>query len=257
MSKVRLSDIQAIDIHTHMNTGSLYDTKVHEGYRADLEYLNQMRMAANIGPMCCSTFASVLDTRTIEEENLAMQAACEANDYLYQWVVIDPRIEGTFKQAAKMLGTKKCVGIKLHPVYHKYTLDEYGDKVFSFASEYSAIVLIHPEGPATHILPMADKYPQVKFIMAHLGSDPNDNIAGIRLAKNGNVYTDVATAGSVNNRVLEFAVSEVGSEKILFGTDTYAAGFIRGRVEYAMISEEDKINILRNNALRLFGDKLK
>jgi len=28
-------------------------------------------------------------------------------------------------------------------------------------------------------------------------------------------------------------------------------------VEYALISEQDKQNILRDNALRLFGDKLK
>jgi len=45
-------------------------------------------------------------------------------------------------------------------------------------------------------------------------------------------------------------------EKILFGTDTYAVGFQRGRIEYAMISERDKQNILRYNALKLFKDKL-
>ena len=49
----------------------------------------------------------------------------------------------------------------------------------------------------------------------------------------------------------------VGFERILFGTDTYAAGFQRGRIEYALIPDEDKANILRNNALRLFGSKLR
>ncbi len=45
----------------------------------------------------------------------------------------------------------------------------------------------------------------------------------------------------------------MGSERILFGTDTYAAGFQRGRIEYAQISDADKENILVNNAVRLFG----
>ena len=39
----------------------------------------------------------------------------------------------------------------------------------------------------------------------------------------------------------------------MFGTDTYAGGFQRGRIEYAMKSDEDKANILRYNAKRLFA----
>jgi predicted TIM-barrel fold metal-dependent hydrolase len=51
-------------------------------------------------------------------------------------------------------------------------------------------------------------------------------------------------------------VEQIGSEHILFGTDSYAAGFQRGRIEYALISDEAKMNILRNNALNLFRNQL-
>jgi predicted TIM-barrel fold metal-dependent hydrolase len=47
-------------------------------------------------------------------------------------------------------------------------------------------------------------------------------------------------------------VERVGSEKILFGTDTYSCGFQFGRLKYARISEEDKENIFYKNAVRLF-----
>jgi predicted TIM-barrel fold metal-dependent hydrolase len=92
--------------------------------------------------------------------------------------------------------------------------------------------------------------------MAHLSGEDNDHIEAIDKAKHHNVYTDVATVSSIKNRCIEYAVSRIGSDRILFGTDTYAPGSIRGRVEYAPISDTDKINILRDNALRLFADKI-
>ena len=58
---------------------------------------------------------------------------------------------------------------------------------------------------------------------------------------------------SLRNKLIEYAVSQIGSDRILFGTDTYSAGAQRGRIEYALISEQDKENILLNNAKRLFG----
>lgn len=251
-----IQDIKAIDMHNHINSGTIYDEDECEAVRYELGYVKDVMIGANIEKTFCSTYASVKATNIIEQENELMKSLCAENDFLYQWVVIDPRVDSTFVQAREILETKKCVGIKLHPLYHEYTLDEYGDKVFAFASEYSAIVLIHPERVATHILPMADKYPDVKFIMAHLNGNPDDHIAAVKLAKNGNVYTDTATAGSIRNRSIEYAVSQIGSERILFGTDSYAAGFQRGRIEYALISEEDKANILRYNAERLFSNKL-
>ena len=74
----------------------------------------------------------------------------------------------------------------------------------------------------------------------------------IEFAKNGNVYVDTSGIASSRNYGVEYVVSRVGSDKILFGTDTYAAGFQRGRIEYALIPEEDKCNILRYNAEKLF-----
>ena len=58
---------------------------------------------------------------------------------------------------------------------------------------------------------------------------------------------------SLKNRVVEYAVSQIGSDRILFGTDSYAAGAQRGRIEYALISDRDKENIFVNNAKELFG----
>lgn len=243
--------IIAIDAHTHINHGSPYDTKVNEVYTADLEQLIKLNDGAGIGKMLCSTFASVLSDQDIEAENEYMYQLSKEVERLYQWVVIDPRNDNTFLQADRMLKSEKCVGIKLHPPYHGYSLLEYGDKMFSYASEKEAIVQIHPETNPVYLLPLADKYPKVTFLVAHLGTA--GFVDAIEQARNRNIYTDTSGSASTNNLVVEYAVRRVGSEHILFGTDTYSPGFQRGRIEYALISDKDKENILKNNAERLFG----
>ena len=170
---------------------------------------------------------------------------------LYQWIVVDPLNEATFEQADRMLKNEKCVGIKLHPVMHHYSTEEHGEKIFSFAAKHSAIVQIHPDKAADFILPFADAFPNVTFIMAHLGGE--NHINAVKNAKHRNVYTDTSGKASLKNMLIEYAVSQIGSDRILFGTDTYAASSQRGRIEYAMIPEQDKENILFHNAKRLFG----
>lgn len=246
---------KAIDIHTHINHKSRFDSAPDSLLcDASLEYLIKMNEAAGIKKLFCSTFSSVISTEDIEAENEFLYNLAQTTDCLYQWVVIDPRIKNTFIQAEAMLKTPKCVGIKLHPPYHGYSLEEYGDEIFSFAQKLKAIVLIHPEESPDYILPFADKYPDVTFIMAHMGFFREESYAdAIEFSKNRNVYADTSGSASTKNKVVEYVVERVGSDRILFGTDTYAAGFQKGRIEYALISDEDKENILFKNAEQLFG----
>jgi predicted TIM-barrel fold metal-dependent hydrolase len=67
---------------------------------------------------------------------------------------------------------------------------------------------------------------------------------------------DTFGAASTRNKIVEYEVEKIGSERILFGTDTYASGFQRGRIEYALITDDDKMNILLNNAAKLFAKNI-
>lgn len=99
---------------------------------------------------------------------------------------------------------------------------------------------------------LADKYPGMKLIIAHLSS--MEHIEAVANAKNGNIYVDTSASGCSMNNIIEYAVSRIGSEKILFGTDTYACSYSYPRIALADLSVEDKENILWKNALRLFSD---
>lgn len=251
--------VDAIDTHCHIHYGPKENVVpnhlsniMQEGnlYSAYLDKLLKISGAASISKILASPFDGVLDKNRTEQANNDMFDLVNKIDMLYQWVIIDPQNENTFIQADKMLKHEKCVGVKLHPVCHNYSLNDYGDKIFSFIEKYSAVVQIHPETRADYIVPFAERYPKVTFIMAHLGNEYH--IEAVKKAKHENLYIDTSGIASMKNMIVEYAVSQIGSERILFGTDTYSAASQRGRIEFAMISERDKENILLNNAKRLF-----
>ena len=203
--------------------------------------------------MC--SFASVLSAKNVVEENAYLAKIAQTQDWLLQWVVVDPRQKQTFSQARELLKNKNALGIKIHAhsVCHNYPFQDYADEVFAFANELKTAVLMHPEEDPDDMLKtalLADKYSDMKLILAHLGyMEQIDAIASSRL---GNVYTDTSGSASTQNNVLEYAVEKVGAQKILFGTDSYSCAFQLGRVVFADIAEEDKKLILSGNAKRIF-----
>lgn len=238
----------AIDLHSHYNS-KLGGNPESPLYSAQLPRLRELGLAAGIRAACFSSFPSVLSSTAVLEENLRTRKLCQTLDWAFQWVVVEPRIPETYAQAEEMLEDPKCVGIKIHPPYHGYSILDYADSIFSFAEKHSATVLMHPD----HIEEMprfADRYPGMRLIIAHLGSI--EHVDAIAAAKYGNIYTDTSGGASTNNQILEYAVGRVGSDHIFFGTDTYSPAFQRGRIDYALIGEEDKKKILYQNALDLF-----
>ena len=92
--------IKAIDIHCHFNHGAEFDTETTEDYRADLEFLKKEHIRLNI-PICAmaGSFNGVLSHEITADENEYLYALSQEDPFVYQWVVVDPRNEKTFKQA--------------------------------------------------------------------------------------------------------------------------------------------------------------
>jgi len=243
----------AIDLHCHMNSGSARDTKVHNLYYADYERLIEERNRFHIAATAMTTFSAVLSTEEIISGNRYMGEYAERYDNVYQWVVVDPRIEESFRQADERLKSNKVLGIKIHPPYHAYDFLEYADRLCAFADAHKTAMLMHPHNNERicEVVEFADQYPNMKLIVAHLGFD--EHIKAMEKAKHGNVFTDTSGSLSCQNNVIEEAVRRVGSERIFFGTDTYACAFQYGRIYFANISEADKQNIFYRNAVDHFN----
>ncbi len=179
---------------------------------------------------------------------------------LLQYVVIDPRDERTYRQADEMLQQPQCVGIKIHPEEHCYPILEYGRSIFKFAADRKAVVLSHSSEQnslASDFVPFANEFPEVSLILAHIGcgwdGDPTHQVRAIQKCRHGNVYADTSSASSITPRLIEWAVKEIGAERILFGTDTplYFTAMQRARIDHADLSDKQKQMIFLENARRI------
>jgi len=181
---------------------------------------------------------------------------------LRQWVVVDPRQPQTFDQAREMLTQPWCVGIKVHPEEHEYPITEHGRSLFELAAELRTVIITHSgeeRSLPSDFVQFANDFPTVRLILAHLGcgfdGDPGHQVRAVQSSRHGNVFVDTSSASGITANLLEWAVRQIGSDRILFGTDTplYSAPMQRARIDHAEIADQDKRKILHDNAVRLLG----
>ena len=255
--------IEAIDVHGHFGD---YRNRphplIHQFCSGDLDVVAQRAQLARtaitiVSPLKALTPRIHNDAVTSNEETAQSVPGYSS---LRFWVVLDPRKPETLEQAERMLKLPHCVGIKIHPEEHGYPIREHGTQLFEFASRHNAVILTHSgeqNSLPEDFVPFADDFPQVSLILAHLGcgydGDPSHQVRAIQAARHGNVYVDTSSAQSILPRLIEWAVAAIGSERILYGTDTplYCTTMQRVRIDLAEISERAKRLILRENALRL------
>ena len=242
----------AIDIHSHFNHGAPDEYATTEYLNTSvstLDFLLAENERFGIREVAYSSYSAVLGSNHIIEENRYLNDLIHKDARLFQWAVVHPLQDDTFQQVEAMLDDPRVLGIKIHPYFHKYKMVEQADKIFSFANERGATVMMHP-AQTEEMQRFADKYPHMRLIIAHLAGETE--IQAIKHAKHGNIYTDTSGSLSACNNVIEYACEQIGSEKILFGTDTYSLTFQYSRIALARISHEDKENILYKNAIRMF-----
>jgi predicted TIM-barrel fold metal-dependent hydrolase len=154
------------------------------------------------------------------------------------------RIRRMLTQEVREMGLK---GLKLHKLPTREVLDT--------VAELKVPILFHP-ARVSDFHQIASLYPEIPFIMAHLGSFASANyaehLAAIDVARRyPNVYLE--TSSVVFFEYLEQAVRELPPEKILFGSD---GPLVDSRVELFKIrllklSREHEAKILSGNAARL------
>jgi len=257
--------MKAIDIHGHFGP---YD-KGNRGLSdqmmsGNIEVVRRRAQATDI----CLTVVSAIHAMMPYGGNVLQgnEDACEAAEQYSDirfWAVLDPKIKETYKQVESLLSHPRCKGIKIHPTEHSYEIRDYGYEIFKFAGNHKAIIITHsgchgsfPED----FIPFANHYPNVSLILAHLGNSADENVIrqvyALKRAKKNNVYIDTSSAKSINSGLIEWAVSEVGAKRILFGTDAplYFTASQKARIEYAEIDEEAKQTILFRNAAQLLHE---
>ena len=261
------SHIPAIDVHAHYGTYHRPDSPpLIDGFMsADGATVAAMARRANIQTTIVSPLLGLMPRGKPDVVRANDDAARTVitTPGLLQCAIVHPLIPETYTQAAIMLDSADCVGIKIHPEEHCYQIREHGEALFEFAARHQTVVLTHSGDPRSRpqdFVPFADRYPEVRLILAHLGNggaaggNPTLQVRAIQDARSQNVYVDTSSARSFVPNLLEWAVGEIGPARILFGTDTplYCPSMQRIRVDHADLSDADKMRILCENARELF-----
>jgi len=159
------------------------------------------------------------------------------------------RVMKLVRQAVEEFG---FVGIKLHRYDARISRE-----VCEVARAFSLPVLYDVMGEVSVCELLAQEYPDVNFVIPHLGSFADDWRAQIafvdHLVRHSNIYTD--TSGVRRFDVLEQAVQRAGARKMLFGCDGpwLHPGVELSKVRALGLSRNDEGLVLAGNFLRLTG----
>lgn len=130
-------------------------------------------------------------------------------------------------------------------------------EICEVARVWSLPVLYDVMGRVAQIELLATEYPDVDFIIPHLGSFADDWAAQLcfigLLERHPNVYTD--TSGVRRFGLLELALQRAGAGKILFGSDGpwLHPGVELAKVRALSLPPADERRVLGGNLLHLIG----
>jgi predicted TIM-barrel fold metal-dependent hydrolase len=157
------------------------------------------------------------------------------------------RVQRLVRQAVEEFG---FVGIKVHR--HDAPISR---EICDAARALSLPVLYDVMGEVWTCELLAEQYPDVNFIIPHLGSFPDDWRAQValidHLVRHPNIFTD--TAGVRRFDILVQAVERAGAPKILFGSDGpwLHPGAELAKVQQLHLARHDEALVLGGNFLRL------
>ena len=234
-----------IDAHAHLGAWNLpiKDTSPDK-------FLSQMRQYKISKSIVSSVSAIAYD---FEEGNGQLAETLNRHDNLYGYVAVNANyLERSKNQLDLHFSSSKFVGVKIHASLSNQPVSSTESiELLSLIASYKRPTLIH--GAFPDILAAARKFPDLVIISAHMG------FAGWRKvidkAKEvSNIYFDFCFS-QPHLAKIETAISVLGAERILFGTDNNLLdpALTFGMMEETGMTDEQRDLIYHRNAARLFN----
>jgi uncharacterized protein len=138
-------------------------------------------------------------------------------------------------------------------VPYNYSLKEF-EMLVDYVVKLNMVLVIHTEhGEMEYI---AQKFPQATIAFAHFGDDREFDDIFKRIdivAKNPNYYLDTSGHGHDRVGVLEYAVKNIGPDRVLFGSDFSIndPSTVISRIKNSFLTKEQKQKIFAGNLERL------
>lgn len=206
-----------------------------------------------------SSLSGLMHTET-HKDNLYVRKLVHQNPNRFRGLAVVTPYAG--RRAAEELETclrdPGFVGLKLHPwIQGYYGGADFVAPLLEICQNHSAPVVFHtgtpPYAQAYHIWVQAQKFPQVTFILAHLGLNYQwrDAIEVGKMCSN----TLFDTSGISYTFAIKRAIEELGPERVLFGSDNpflFPETELQKVVTLGLNTKALKL-VLCENARRIFG----
>ena len=236
-----------IDIHCHAGTAEKLQAPWTT--RADLSAYLERAEEAGID----KTVVFAITSDDYERANAEVaEIVTRHADKLIGFVRIHPerdkgKIERLLRRAVEDYGFR---GIKVHGGEALPTRE-----VCEVAKSLNLPILVDIMGRVEVLPLLAVEFPEVNFVVAHLGSFADDwrvfQVMPFMLAKFPNLYADTSGVRFIDH-LLE-AIRVAGAKKILFGSDgpLLHPGLELHKIRLLKLPQEDEVLILGENARRL------
>jgi len=256
-SGIPLSDVEIIDLHAHLGS-----TRMMHIPSNDPKSMIKMMDLCGINKTIVSPIAGI-DSDIVLGNNMMLESIRAHRGRIYGACFVNGHYpELSLDELQRCFSEDKDVKIiKVHPFSTDCNMkDKRMKNIFEFASDRKLVVLVHTwldndqYGNQDIFAELAKDYPEIKWIMGHSGG-PYGSRHAVDLAKESdNIFLDT-TLSTAPARQIEFFVSEIGSERLIFGTDNpYLNPNPQiGRVGLADISHQDRVNIFSANARRMIN----
>jgi len=242
-----IEDELVIDAHTHLGAHfNLYHIPFGEP-KGIIEQMDRL----GIQKICTFSFAGVNSDFTLGND-LVAKAISEHPDRMVGYTTINANYTAewlTELERCRKLGLK---GIKIICEYQGTTTDKTGfDPVYEYADDHHAIMINHYWGSPQFLDGLAERYPDICFIIGHYSTQYADV-----LLRRGNVHQ--CTCAALMFGDIERLVEIVDADKIVYGSDlTDLDGpFGLAPILYAKIPDDVKRKILGLNMQKILDEHL-
>lgn len=134
---------------------------------------------------------------------------------------------------------------------YRYDTPEWA-RVMNLAADLNMVTQIHTT--VAEMEQIARAFPRNTIVFPHLGGSVKDIDARIRIiAQHKNTYIDIAGSGIERVGILEKAVTEIGADRVLYGSDftINEPSAVIARVQRAFLTPAQREQILYGNLERL------
>jgi hypothetical protein len=239
-----------VDGHCHLGIG-------HEYQQTEDNLLHEMdTYQVDQAVVCPVDRCIAVDNR--EGNDTILAAVRRHPDRLYAFATANPWYgQRAVAELRRALGAG-ARGIKLHPALQGFLLcDELVYPIVELAAELGVPIFFHTGTPAfaqpMQLSELAMRFPNVKFIMGHMGSTDFKLEAVDVGVLSSNIYLDTSW---ILPELVTKAVAAVGADRVLFGSDSPLSTLRieMGARRATRWSDAERAKVMGESMLRLLGE---